>query len=475
MEIGLMKQDSKSNNQNYPSFKEKLELILKLLNILICLCISEGNIPNNENKKSYIEKYNKLFKTTNNNIFMSTKNFFSFGLFKEISQDIGSFNKFLGKEVFISLKNIKQFLADEINLDNLLEKVCSSLDFSIQYIKLNKGTNYSFNLIYEFHQYLDEFSKTIMSLKDVTSKKQSKEEEIKQKENENKINQFEIKIQNLLKAKEQKEKELESALNNNILLSLDVSSYRESNEILKDKLNETEIKIKEKNEENKLYKNQIDKIENTLSTFSKKFEDLEKSNSEYANQIQQLKKAKYESALNEQKLSNQIQQLEKAKSESALNEQKLSNQIQQLKTKIELLEETKIQSTFTIERLSKENFQLKKECQMLNQKIENLENQVKYLMNLNDMTTKNSQREISNLKNEQNKKLKMCFDNIRTLRIHYKNLEEQNTFLYENYLTLANEVNYFVTTFLYNFKENLDEEDYKNIFNVKYFGNNNNN
>ena len=31
---------------------------------------------------------------------------------------IGSFNKFLGKEVFISLKNIKQFLADEINLDN---------------------------------------------------------------------------------------------------------------------------------------------------------------------------------------------------------------------------------------------------------------------------------------------------------------------------------------------------------------------
>ena len=495
MEIGLMKQDSKINNQNYPSFKEKLELILKLLNILICLCISEGNIPNNENKKSYIEKYNKLFKTTNNNIFMSTKNFFSFGLFKEISQDIGSFNKFLGKEVFILLKNIKQFLADEINLDNLLEKVCSSLDFSIQYIKLNKGTNYSFNLIYEFHQYLDEFSKTIMSLKDVTSKKQSKEEEIKQKENENKINQFEIKIQNLLKALEQKEKELESALNNNILLSLDVSSYRESNEILKDKLNETEIKIKEKNEENKLYKNQIDKIENTLSTFSKKFEDLEKSNSEYANQIQQLKKdksesalneqklsnqiqqlekAKSESALNEQKLSNQIQQLEKAKSESALNEQKLSNQIQQLKTKIELLEETKIQSTFTIERLSKENFQLKKECQMLNQKIENLENQVKYLMNLNDMTTKNSQREISNLKNEQNKKLKMCFDNIRTLRIHYKNLEEQNTFLYENYLTLANEVNYFVTTFLYNFKENLDEEDYKNIFNVNYFGNNNN-
>ena len=135
----------------------------------------------------------------------------------------------------------------------------------------------------------------------ITSKKQSKEEEIKQKENENKINQFEIKIQNLLKAKEQKEKELESTLNNNILLSLDVSSYRESNEILKDKLNETEIKIKEKNEENKLYKNQIDKIENTLSTFSKKFEDLEKSNSEYANQIQQLKKAKYESALNEQK------------------------------------------------------------------------------------------------------------------------------------------------------------------------------
>ena len=177
MKAGISEKKDKSKIQDYPSFKGKLELIFKIMNVLIGLSLSEGQISDEKIKNDFLKKYDDLFKKMDKEMLMSTKSSIQNDLFNAIISDITLFNPKFVKEVFLVLQTFKQFIAGGINIDSFLEQLITSLKSTITQIKKNNGknqSNSSFKVINEFYLYLDEFSEKIKNLKQVVSKKNTK-------------------------------------------------------------------------------------------------------------------------------------------------------------------------------------------------------------------------------------------------------------------------------------------------------------
>ena len=96
----------------------------------------------------------------------------------------------------------------------------------------------------------------------------------------------------------EKTEDLSKACIKNLNLSLDVNSFKQSNEILKKTLEESKDTIKEKNIEIQEQKDRITNIERMLSSINKKLENQENINSEYASKIKNLQKANSKYAIN---------------------------------------------------------------------------------------------------------------------------------------------------------------------------------
>ena len=79
---------AESSIQDYPSFKGKLELIFKIMNVLISLSLSEGQFSDENIKSDCLKKYDDLFRKLDNEMFLSTQNSFQKELFNTILKDI---------------------------------------------------------------------------------------------------------------------------------------------------------------------------------------------------------------------------------------------------------------------------------------------------------------------------------------------------------------------------------------------------
>ena len=436
---------AESSIQDYPSFKGKLELIFKIMNVLISLSLSEGQFSDENIKSDCLKKYDDLFRKLDNEMFLSTQNSFQKELFNTILKDINSFNPKLIKEVLSALKTFKLFMTGEINIDALLEKLINSLQFSITQITGKIGKNHSFILINGFNQYLDEFSDKIKSLKQVLSKKKFQDEEIKIKEKEEDIyKKLSSEIEKLKKQLEGKGKELEMECQKSIKLSLDNSSYIASNEILNKKLVDSKITIKEKDKLIQEYRNKIDNMEKLLSSIDKKYTLLEKDKSEYAAEIQKLKNT----------TSNEIQKLKNINSKKAVEIQNLKTNLSKNNTEIQTLNNK-------IKKLEDDNFQMNDKNQLLEQRIENLEKDIVRLSRLNEELKQNNKTEIDLIKNEQMKNIRICMNNFRELINYAQYLEENNLDLYEKYTDLADQINLFMAEYEL---DNTDDND-ENFFN----------
>ena len=89
-----------------------------------------------------------------------------------------------------------------------MDKLIGLFGDSINYLKINKGKSFSFDLINEFHSYLDDISKRTNDLKQLTSKKKFNDEEIKIKEKEESESEYYYKIEKLKKMLEERDNEL---------------------------------------------------------------------------------------------------------------------------------------------------------------------------------------------------------------------------------------------------------------------------
>lgn len=141
----IEKKKPKKDISNYPTFKEKLELILEILKVLVNLSLFEGNFSDNKKKDNCIEKYNNLFKEMDCEIFLENKDSFEKKFFSYIVKDMKFVNNYLVKGISTSLIKITQFLKGVISIDEFLDELCSRLKNTIKFIKEIKGNNYSLN------------------------------------------------------------------------------------------------------------------------------------------------------------------------------------------------------------------------------------------------------------------------------------------------------------------------------------------
>ena len=126
---------------------------------------------------------------------------------------------------------------------------------------------------------------------------------------------------------------------------------------------------------------------------------------------------------------------------------------------IQNLKKINSQNSLKIKKLENDNFQMNTKNQSLEQRIRTLENEITYLSNLNEEIKQNNKKEITNLKNEQKKILKICMDNIKELKKYVGYLEDNISQLYELYQNLVDQVNLFIADYGIN-NMNIDDENY---------------
>ena len=412
MNAEIEETNDKSNIQDYPLFNGKLELIFKMMNVLISLSLSECQFSDENTKNDLLKKYDDLFKKINKEMLLSTKSSFQKDLFNTILADMKLFNTKLVQIVFSVLQTFKKFMTREINIDVFLEELIISLKSAVTQIKENNGKNRTFNLINEFYQYLKKFSEKINNLKQVVSKKNFEEGEIKLKEKEDIYKELTFKIETLKKQLEEKGKDLENTYLKSMQLSLDKSSLKENNEILTKKLGDSKITIKEKKKDDQEYRNKIDKMENILSSLEQKYTFLEKSNSKNAAEIEKLKNtisAEIQNLKNiEYEQEMEIQNLKTTQYEHAMEIQNLKATNSEFAKEIQNLKTTQSEFTKEIQNLKTTQSEFAKEIQNLKAtdseyatEIQNLKaTKSEYAEEIQNLKEKNSiyATEIQNLK-----------------------------------------------------------------------------
>ena len=288
-------------------------------------------------------------------------------------------------------------------------------------------------------------------MKQVISKKKYQEEEIKLKEKEDIYNKLSFEIESLKKQLEEKGNELKDAYQKSIQLSLNNSSYKESNEILIKKLGDSKITIKQKDKDIQEYRDKIDKMEKLLYSIDQKHS---KAISEYAAEFQKLKNA----------TSTEIQNLKNINFKQTMEIQSLKKTQSENVTEIQSLKKTQSESATEIKNLKERNSTLATENQNLKKinnqyslKIQKLENDNFQMKNKNLLL----EQRIGILENQFMENIRICMNNFRELKNYVQYLEENDLVLYDQNKKLANRINLFIAEYGLDY---LDDDD-ENYFN----------
>jgi len=222
-------QESKPNNEEFPDFNGRLDLILKIISILINLSISEGKLNDLNKKKELIKKYDDMFKAAKNDFILNIQKIISKDFLNEIKKDFHIFNQNLIPFLNSALSSFNKFQKNEISVGNLMDELIDAFGRSFTYVKNNNGKNLSFKLSNEFYSYLDDISKRAKDLKQLSSKIKTKEE-IKIKEKKESEREYYLQIATLKKILKEKENELKSINEHIMALTLDLGTCKEMNQ-----------------------------------------------------------------------------------------------------------------------------------------------------------------------------------------------------------------------------------------------------
>ena len=329
-----MKKETKSEVKEFTDCRGKHGLVLKILNILINLSISEGTLIDDTLVMNLRNEFDELFRVMEEDMKLSISNTMQATLINKLLSNVKKLNNQLAKEILKAFNEYANFLKNKTNIDNLLDKIITTFKSSIDYIMKNNPKKVSKEIINEFYKYLDGFSLSIKKVKEITSQKKSQREEQKIKKNEEIEAEYKSTIEKLKKIIEEKENDLSKAYEKSIRLSLDVDSFRRDNQALIKTVNDSRSIIKKKDEDIKDYKKTIERMEKMYA-----------SNTEA---------------------------------------------IKSLQERVKTLEITDIQNSHKIKNLSEEN-------QFLKKKIEDLEKNIKALESENELKDKRNKAEISNI------------------------------------------------------------------------------
>ena len=329
-----MKKETKREIKEFTDCRGKHGLVLKILNILISLSISEGTLIDDTLAMNLRNEFDELFREMEDDMKLSISNTMQATLINKLLINVKKLNNQLAKEILKAFNDYANFLKNKTNIDNLLDKIITTFKSSIDYIMKNNPKKVSKEIINGFYKYLDGFSLSIKKVKEITSQKKSQREEQKIKKNEEIEAEYKSTIEKLKKIIEEKENDLSKAYEKSIRLSLDLDSFRRDNQALIKTVNDSRSIIKKKDEDIKDYKKTIERMEKMYA-----------SNTEA---------------------------------------------IKSLQERVKTLEITDIQNSHKIKNLSEEN-------QFLKKKIEDLEKNIKALESENELKDKRNKAEISNI------------------------------------------------------------------------------
>ena len=329
-----MKKETKREIKEFTDCRGKHGLVLKILNILISLSISEGTLIDDTLAMNLRNEFDELFREMEDDMKLSISNTMQATLINKLLINVKKLNNQLAKEILKAFNEYANFLKNKTNIDNLLDKIITTFKSSIDYIMKNNPKKVSKEIINGFYKYLDGFSLSIKKVKEITSQKKSQREEQKIKKNEEIEAEYKSTIEKLKKIIEEKENDLSKAYEKSIRLSLDLDSFRRDNQALIKTVNDSRSIIKKKDENIKDYKKTIERMEKMY-------------------------------------VSN-------------------TEAIKSLQERVKTLEITDIQNSHKIKNLSEEN-------QFLKKKIEDLEKNIKALESENELKDKRNKAEISNI------------------------------------------------------------------------------
>lgn len=292
-----MKKETKSEVKEFTDCRGKHGLVLKILNILINLSISEGTLIDDTLVMNLRNEFDELFRVMEEDMKLSISNTMQATLINKLLSNLKKLNNQLAKEILKAFNEYANFLKNKTNIDNLLDKIITTFKSSIDYIMKNNPKKVSKEIINGFYKYLDGFSLSIKKVKEITSQKKSQREEQKIKKNEEIEAEYKSTIEKLKKIIEEKENDLSKAYEKSIRLSLDLDSFRRDNQALIKTVNDSRSIIKKKDEDIKDYKKTIERMEkmyasNTeaIKSLQEKVKSLEISNIQNSNENQFLKK-----------------------------------------------------------------------------------------------------------------------------------------------------------------------------------------
>lgn len=292
-----MKKETKSEVKEFTDCRGKHGLVLKILNILINLSISEGTLIDDTLVMNLRNEFDELFRVMEEDMKLSISNTMQATLINKLLSNLKKLNNQLAKEILKAFNEYANFLKNKTNIDNLLDKIITTFKSSIDYIMKNNPKKVSKEIINGFYKYLDGFSLSIKKVKEITSQKKSQREEQKIKKNEEIEAEHKSTIEKLKKIIEEKENDLSKAYEKSIRLSLDLDSFRRDNQALIKTVNDSRSIIKKKDEDIKDYKKTIERMEkmyasNTeaIKSLQEKVKSLEISNIQNSNENQFLKK-----------------------------------------------------------------------------------------------------------------------------------------------------------------------------------------
>ena len=345
-----MKKETKREIKEFTDCRGKHGLVLKILNILISLSISEGTLIDDTLVMNLRDEFDKLFREMEDDMKLSISNTIQNTLINKLLSNMKKLNNQLAKEILKAFNEYANFLKNKTNIDNLLDTIITTFKSSIDYIMKNNPKKVSKEIINGFYKYLDGFSLSIKKVKEITSQKKSQREEQKIKKNEEIEAEYKSTIEKLKKIIEEKENDLSKAYEKSIRLSLDLDSFRRDNQALIKTVNDSRSIIKKKDEDIKDYKKTIERMEKmyasnneAIKSLQEKVKSLEISNIQNSNENQFLKKKIEDLEKNIKALASENELKDKRNKAEISNILKLCrNNFRELRTHIAELEEDRL-------------------------------------------------------------------------------------------------------------------------------------
>ncbi len=120
-----------ANVEKYGNFQGNLSFIIRLVNTIINLCISEA--PDIKNKNFVIEKFNELFQYEDEIMIKSLSDF----IYNHLLKSLKDINQENNKYVILALGNLSKFINNKITFDQLFNSLAKDLNNIINVVRNN--------------------------------------------------------------------------------------------------------------------------------------------------------------------------------------------------------------------------------------------------------------------------------------------------------------------------------------------------